>query len=296
MLPDLSALPPELQQQIAQIEQQANAQLEELQATVTVEAIGALFKDQRIRPFVLEVETDSTIEPDQIAERQAREQFAAAVSPVIQQGVMAMQMAPDLGPFMAESLRFIANGYKIDRKMDEAIDALAEKWANYQPQPEPGGEDPALAQMKVQVEQVKAEAAQAKGQADIQIAQLKLQGEQMKARMGQLEAEKTGAETEKLRAEVMKIMSEIETDRAQLQLDAQAQQIDAQGQVEDRALEREGMATDAEMQERQFSAEQERAQVEDKREDKRMAFEAKQADRQHTLDKQAAMKPKPTNG
>ena len=47
------------------------------------------------------------------------------------------------------------------------------------------------------------------------------------------------------------------------------------------------------MQERQFAADQERAQVEDKREDKRMAFESKQADRQHSLDKQAAMKPKP---
>jgi hypothetical protein len=300
MFPEMGALPPEVQQQIQQLEQDCQRQLAELQEQVTVEQIEELFKSQRLRPFALDIETDSTIEPDQIAERQARAEFSAALSPVIQQGVMAMQMAPDLAPFIAESVRFIANGFKLDRSMDEAIDRLAEGWENYQPKPEPGGEDPAIAQLQAETEKIKAEAAQAKGQADIQIAQLKLQGEQMKAQMGQLEAGKTQAETDKLRAEIQKIMSEIQTDQAAVQIDQQKLGLEAQGMQadqamaqEDHAMQREQMGHDAAMADKQFNADQQQAKVEGKREDKRLAFEAKNSDRQHSLDKQAAQKPKP---
>jgi hypothetical protein len=293
MFPEMGALPPEVQQQIQKLDQDCQRQLADLQQQVTVEQIEELFKSQRLRPFAMDIETDSTIEPDQLAERQSRAEFAAAIAPVMQQGVAAMQMASELAPFVAESVRFIANGFKLDRSMDEAIDKLAEGWENYQPQPEPGGEDPAIAQLRAETEKIKAEAAQAKGQADIQIAQLKLQGEQMKARMGQLEAGKTQAETDKLRAEIQKIMAEIQTGQAQVQIDQQKLGLEAQGMQadaamaqEDHAMAREQMSHDTAMADRQFSADQRRAKVEDKRADREVGI----------AEKAATMKARPKDG
>ena len=63
---------------------------------MTVEAVEQLLKSQKIRPFVLDIETDSTIQPDENAEKQKRVEFMGALGLLLQQGVMAMQMAPQL--------------------------------------------------------------------------------------------------------------------------------------------------------------------------------------------------------
>lgn len=269
-------LPPEVQQQVQQIEQQAQRALAELQSQVTVEQVAELLKSQRLRPFVLDIETDSTIEPDQIAEKMARKEYAEAVAPVIAQGVQAMQLAPELGPFVAESIRYVASGFKMDRSMDEAIDKLAEDLENYQP-PQDQGESPELAMLKVQVEQVKAQAAQAKGEADIQIAQLKLQSEQAKAQMNELEARQTEAETRKTEAETQKIIAETGLAQREADRDDAQLQIDAHAQQQDRQLQREGMAHDAQQTDRQLEADKQARADEGRREDKRMAFEQTQA-------------------
>jgi hypothetical protein len=200
-----------VQQQVQQLEQDCQQQIAKLQEQVTVEQLDELFKSQRLRPFVLDIETDSTIEPDQIAERQSRTEFAAAISPVVQQGVMAMQMAPDLAPFVAESIRYVANGFKLDRSMDEAIDRLAEGWENYQPKEEPGEkeDDPALAQaelLKAQAAMKSAEAGAEKNQLEAQGKQLEMQAKQQEM---QLAGQKIPAEIEKLNAEVAKLMAEV---------------------------------------------------------------------------------------
>jgi TRAP-type C4-dicarboxylate transport system substrate-binding protein len=98
MLPDLASLPPEVQQQIQQIEQQLQQQVAQLQQTVTVEAVEQLLKSEKTRPFILDVETDSTIEPDQMAEKQARVEFGQAFSQLLTGIVPALQMAPQMAP------------------------------------------------------------------------------------------------------------------------------------------------------------------------------------------------------
>lgn len=175
MLPDLSALPPEVQQQIQQIEQQARQQVEQLQQTITIDAVMQMLRDQRLRPFILEVETDSTIEPDQMAEKQTRTEFMSALGPMLQQAVQAMQAAPQMAPLVAESIRFVVSGFKVPRSMDDVIDQMAEKLENYQPpQQEQNPQAEALAQAaqaKSQAEVAKAQAAGVKAQADAQKAQ-----------------------------------------------------------------------------------------------------------------------------
>lgn len=214
----MGALPPEVQQQIQQLEQQCQQQLAQLQQTVTVEQVDDLFKNQRMRPFALEVETDSTIEPDRMAAKQQVAEFITAMGPLLDKAVMAMQVAPQLGEFTAELIRYAAGAHDMPRSMDDAIDKLAEGFANYQPPPQ--GEDPQIAQAQLQAEMVKAQAAQAKGEADIQIAQMKAQIEQAKMQAEQFEGPKTQAETEKLQAETQKILMETQAIPRELEMQA----------------------------------------------------------------------------
>jgi hypothetical protein len=250
MLPDLSQLPPEAQQQIQQIEQQAQQQIAELQKQVTVEAIGQLLKDQKLRPFVLDIETDSTIQPDENAEKQKRVEFMGALGPLLQQGVMAMQQAPQLAPFVAESIRFVASGFRAGRQMDDAIDELAEQFANYQPPPDPGGEDPALAQAQLETEKVKADAAKAKGEADIQIAGVNAKIKELELTTKQqeltVEVPKTQAETQKLMAETDKIRGETALQGREMDLQEKKMTADVQRGAQE--LELNAKKTDADIQ------------------------------------------------
>jgi hypothetical protein len=228
MLAQMQQMPPEqaqqVEQQIEQAAQQVQQQLAQLQEEVTVEKIAALFKDQKLRPFVLDIETDSTIQPDENAEKQKRVEFMQALSPLLQQGVQAMQLAPQLGKIVAESIRFVTNGFRPGRQMDEAIDELAEEFANYQPPPQAAqGEDPEAAKMQAQAAMAKAEADAKKAESDSQLAQAELP---MKQQEAQDKSALTSAEIELKQATTQLTYAKIEGERMQGQLEAQAAQVD----------------------------------------------------------------------
>jgi hypothetical protein len=237
VLPDLGALPPEVQQQIQQLEQQCQQQLAELDQTVTVEKVGALLKDQKLRPFVLDIETDSTIQPDEMREKQKRQEFAAAIAEVLNNGVQAMQLAPQLGKFVAESLRFVASGFRPGRQMDEAIDEVAEEFANYQPPPQDSGEDPEAAKMMAQAEMVKAQATGEAAQAKAEEAKGKVGLMQQEM---QIKQQETAIEGQKTQAEIQKIGAEIQKIRAEIGFKAQEAQVDEQMARTDMAVKARG--------------------------------------------------------
>lgn len=258
----IESLPPEAQQAIQQIEQQARQAIQQAQQeaeqTVTLEKVVGLLRDQKMRPFVLEVETDSTIEPDQMAEKQNRVEFMTALGPMLQQGVQAMQMAPQLGKFVAESIRFVASGFKVPRSMDEAVDELAEGFANYQPPPQQG-EDPQVAQAESQARMIEAQAKQTEAQAKadevgakVQEAQAKAQEAAQGLQIKQAETEMKGRETDKriqhLDAQIQKIMAEIQIDGAKVALEAKKAEIDGAEKRERLALD--GKKTEAETEEK----------------------------------------------
>jgi hypothetical protein len=250
-----------------QAQQQAQAALDKLKQTVTVEKVGQLFKDQKVRPFVLDIETDSTIEPDQIAEKEQRVEFASAMGPMLQQAMQAMQLAPQLGPFVAESLRFMASGFKVDRRMDEAVDQLSEELANYQPPPQPGqaGEDPEAARME-------AEASMVKAQADAEAAKVKAQAEQVKAQAevqkAPLEAQELATKIELMHAQIQKIMAEI----GMQQQKAQTERVMAEN---DMALATEKAKFEQESARKQFEMDHEDQTARRKMERDKMEHEAR---------------------
>lgn len=178
-------------------DQQAAAQLQTMQNTVTIEAVVGLLRDQRMRPFVLEIETDSTIQPDEDADRERGNQFLTAIGGFMREALPVIQQAPETGPFIAETLRFVANKFRPGRVMDQAIDELAD--AIRERKPAQDGQADAKAKM-----------------AEMQLEQQRMSAEmQAKAAEVQIEREKVALERDKMRAEIEKIMAEIERIKAQ---------------------------------------------------------------------------------
>ena len=211
-LPDMATMQQQAMQAVQAGMDPAQVQ-QEMANTVTLEAVVEMLRNQRTRPFILEVESDSTIQADEDAEKQRRTEFMQAISTFMAQAVPAMQMAPQLGPFLAESLRFVASGFRAGRAMDTAIDELAEGMGQMQQQG--NGE--------AQAAQAEAEAAQAEMQMKAQEAQARLQIEQQRAAADvqakqaemQIKQAEVDASLRKTDAEIEKIMAEIERIRAQ---------------------------------------------------------------------------------
>lgn len=203
----------------------------------------ALLKDDAMRGFRLDIETDSTLEPDRDAEKAARVEFLTAVSQFMDKAVVAGQQFPALAPLLGEFLMFGIRGFPIGRdleqRMQETMDQLAQAAQQSQGQPSPEQQkaqaDLEAAQQKAQMD---AQIAMQKAQADAQSAQAKLQGEMEMARARlQLEREEMMAriqlEREKLAAEIAlereKAAADIEIKAATARMNMQARMEQPQG-------------------------------------------------------------------
>ncbi|MGE0007793.1 MAG: hypothetical protein AB7S92_19705 [Parvibaculaceae bacterium] len=111
---------------LAAAKQGMDAEIEALAATITMDKVVSLLREQRLRPFVLEIETDSTIRPDENAEKQGRSEFLAALSGALQQLVPLVSREPAAAPFAAEILKFSVAPFRAGRGVQGAIESFAE--------------------------------------------------------------------------------------------------------------------------------------------------------------------------
>jgi hypothetical protein len=121
-VPD-AGTPPE---EIADVRQKTEARLSSLMATVTLEKAVALLREQRLRPFILEIETDSTIQADENTEKQRRTEFLTALSMAIQQLTPMVAQQPSSAPFAVEILKFAIAPFRAGRSFEGSIDEFAE--------------------------------------------------------------------------------------------------------------------------------------------------------------------------
>jgi hypothetical protein len=159
--PTVRQMAQENPEQAQQMLQQLQAQVQNLEAQITLEKIVALLREQRMRPFILEIETDSTIQPDEDAAKQRASEFITAIGGYMQQAVASVQMVPEMAPLAAELLKYVASQFRVGRSVDGAIDEFADKMKQAASQPKP----PNPEQVKAEAEKAKAE-ADAKARAD----------------------------------------------------------------------------------------------------------------------------------
>lgn len=136
--------------------------------TPTWDDIIALYRNDRLRSYRIDIETDSTIAADEVAEKQAVNDFIEAVGGLIQKLMPMIQQAPEMAPFAMELLKYTARRYKAGRQMEVVIDDMADKLLQRAATPPAQPQDP-----KVVAAQMLANAKIAQGQAEIEVARMK---------------------------------------------------------------------------------------------------------------------------
>lgn len=176
----------------------------------TWEDVTGLLRNNTLRGFRIDVETDSTIEPNDQEEKQRQIEFTEAVGKLIANMLPLLQMAPQLLEMSTQLLLSLVRKFRAGRELEDVIERAMEQLqqaANapkppQQPQGKPG--DPP---------QLVAAKAQALG-AHAQAALISAGARQTEAQTGQFEAQ-TEAH---LRAQ------EIEAENQRTQLDRQTDQ------------------------------------------------------------------------
>lgn len=177
---------PEAAQQAAQqLQQQAQEQIQGIQQqiqklgeTVTIDQVMELLREQKIRPFALDIETDSTIAPDENAQKQRATEFVTAVGGFLNQAITAVQAVPQVAPLMADTLKYVASQFRAGRELDSSIDEFADNMKQMAAAPKANPEADAAAQQaqadqqRLQMEQ---QTAQQEAQTRAQDAQIKQQ-------------------------------------------------------------------------------------------------------------------------
>lgn len=159
-----------------------------------------LLRNDRLRSFRIDVETDSTGQADENAEKQAATEFITATSGFIEKAGSMLAGAPELAPLMGEMLTFAVRRYRAGRGLEDEIEktfgAIAKKAQaalNAPPRKSPE-EIKAEADAKAQQQRM-AEQAQ-KHQQEMERGQQEALAKQQEsqARLAEIEAERINAQ------------------------------------------------------------------------------------------------------
>ena len=141
-----------------------------------VQAAFGLLRDDHLRCFRIDIETDSTIYPDENQEKQARNEFLTAVAQFFQQAAPMVQAVPSSLPLVGELLSFVVRGYRVARELEGSIDqtiaAMMQEIQQQQSQPPPP--DP-VEERRAMNDSKRLEIDQDKVDKDFQIRQKELQ-------------------------------------------------------------------------------------------------------------------------
>lgn len=151
-------------------------QIEETLRSPAWEDVEALLKDNAARQFRIDVETDSTIEPNETEERQQAAEFVGAIGGLLNQAAGAVAAQPMLAPLMGEVIKWSARRYRVGRELEPMIDAVVDKIASSPPAGEKGeaAQPPDRTPVEVQVlknqqEQIKQQGENERAQMDAQV-------------------------------------------------------------------------------------------------------------------------------
>lgn len=201
----------------------------------TQEQIEALLRDGVTRRFLIDIETNSTIQADEAAEKQARTAVLEGIGKFVIAWLPIIQAEPMLVGLACQMLLFAIRAFPAARELEEAIEEAMDKLqaAAGQPKP-PSGEqlkaqaDMERAQAEIQKAQIDAQAAMQKAKADIENTQLKgqvaVQTAQMK--MKQLTME------HQLATQRMQTEHQVEMQKMGMQQAVAREQIGMQHQLE----------------------------------------------------------------
>jgi hypothetical protein len=137
------------QQAMAAWQQQA----QKVQAIVAVnqekqqefDAAVALIKEDGVHGFRIDIEADSTIAPDEQAEKKSRTEFMQQFIPFMETVVPIAQGNPAMADMAKEMTLFVVRGWRVARPLEETIEKAFDAIAQMPPNPKATGQDKAPA-------------------------------------------------------------------------------------------------------------------------------------------------------
>lgn len=137
-------------------------------------------KQTSIDYYRINIETNSTIQPDAQYEQSTRMEAISGIGNFLMQ---AVQAPPQIMPLVGEMLKFVVSSYPAAKSLEQVVDQTIEEVVSKSQNPTPPPPDPEIEKEKIKI-QADMQIEQLKSQTDLQIAQLKgqndLQKEQMK--------------------------------------------------------------------------------------------------------------------
>ncbi|MBY5397972.1 hypothetical protein HFN01_24470 [Rhizobium leguminosarum] len=158
--PQPPQLPPEMQKMMEQ---------------PTIDEVVQLLRNDSVRGFRIDIETDSTIEPDEDAEKQRRMEFVQMVGGFMQQAGAIAQQTPMLVPVMVETLLFAARGFRAGRQLENTLEQVGAQLSQSATAPKPPPEPTPEQMINLKTAQVKAGAEEKKAQLSVAQAQIEHQ-------------------------------------------------------------------------------------------------------------------------
>lgn len=114
--------------------------------------VMALLRNDMVRCFRIDIETDSTIEPNEQEEKQGATEFVGMVGQFLQQAMPAVQAAPQMMPMLGEMLMFVVRKFRAGRSLEDVIEKTMGEMAQQAMQPKPPPPDPAMAKIQGDME------------------------------------------------------------------------------------------------------------------------------------------------
>jgi hypothetical protein len=282
--PDGQPVPPD-----PQMEAQRKQQIQQGAQQVFGEVIK-LLRNDKLRTFRIDIETDSTIAIDRQAEKEAVVEMFTALGGFLEKSVLVGAQEPAFVPALGQSLMFAFRRFGVGRDVEgaweQAIDKVTQKVKKLEGQPPPPSP-----------EQIKAEAEIEKQKMENQRAQEEAQVEREKAVMDmQAEQQKHSMELEKMQAELAMMREKLGMEREKMQLDAQVHQqeaaFDMQTKEREAQINAEAMERDAAIEERTAVRQEEMAVAADERAAKSDERKVKLAEKTAEIKAKQAQKPK----
>ena len=204
---------------------------------VTIEDVIELLRDDSLRGFRIDIETDQLVEADEQKEQAQALGFVKEVGGLLGAAMQMQQspVAPALMPAVGETIMYAVRRFRAGRQLEEVFENAFQKVAWMAEQPKPPGPEEAKAQIQAQSDQAKLAGIQAKAEAEGQKAQLGVQAVQAKAE----------ADFQKLALDRERMMVEQQRDERMAQMEERMALLDHQLKVAAHAMERQAMEHDA---------------------------------------------------
>lgn len=227
----------QLAQAQAKLGQPLPPNVQALMSEPSWEEVHNLLKDDVLRDYLVDIESDSTIRTDEDADKQSANEFLMSVGGLMDKAVQAVQLSPAVGPLMGEILMFGIRKHRIGRNLEPMFEKAMEQLQQQAAQPKP---DPEMQKIQAQVQleqqklQAQIQADQAKAQVEAQLAMAQQQAQ------SQQEAEKNAFDVEKSKVELQQT-AQLEQFKARLQIELETHKanLEAQLQREKMAMEQE---------------------------------------------------------